>query len=107
MLQTDVFAFLFTQVLKLLIKAWERRLTFTIGQSVTTGAANCVVWNGIHHKTEMMDRSGHGYPAPNFLANVTMECAALGIVDSEEEEEEGSGDEEGVMKTESSEDEDL
>ena len=78
------------QVLKLLIKAWERRLTFTIGQSVTTGAQNMVVWNNIHHKTEIIDRSGHGYPAPGFLHNVTAECKALGIVASDTEDSDDS-----------------
>lgn len=38
------------EVLRLLQIAWERRLTFTIGTSVTSGATNAVVWNGIHHK---------------------------------------------------------
>ena len=55
---------------------------------MTTGANDCVVWNGIHHKTEVYNRSGHGYPAPNFLENVTQECNALGIYDSDDEQEE-------------------
>ena len=74
------------QVLRLLIKAWERRLTFTVGQSVTSGAQNVVVWNNIHHKTEIIDRSGHGYPAPGYLENVVQECAGLGIVPSDDED---------------------
>ena len=39
------------EVLQLLQKAFERKLIFTIGRSVTTGRDNQVVWNGIHHKT--------------------------------------------------------
>lgn len=39
------------EVLLLLIKAFERKHTFTVGDSVTTGARNVVVWNSIHHKT--------------------------------------------------------
>lgn len=39
------------EVLKLLKLAFDRRLTFTIGTSVTTGQTNTVVWNGVHHKT--------------------------------------------------------
>ena len=38
-------------VLSLLRKAFDARLTFTIGMSRTTGRDNCVTWNDIHHKT--------------------------------------------------------
>ena len=78
------------QVLKLLKVAWERKLTFTVGTSVTTGATDTVVWNEIHHKTEShSNHSGHGYPDPNYLDNILMELAAQGV--EEEEEEEGEG----------------
>jgi deltex-like protein len=39
------------KVLKLLRKAFDQKLTFTIGRSSTTGANNVITWNGIHHKT--------------------------------------------------------
>lgn len=39
------------EVLKLLIKAFERKLIFTVGRSRTTGCENQVTWNDIHHKT--------------------------------------------------------
>jgi deltex-like protein len=39
------------KVLRLLKKAFEQKLTFTIGRSVTTGRDDCVIWNDIHHKT--------------------------------------------------------
>ena len=39
------------EVYHLLKKAFERRLTFTIGRSVTTGHDGVVTWNDIHHKT--------------------------------------------------------
>ena len=35
----------------LLRKAFDARLVFTVGKSVTTGADNVVTWNDIHHKT--------------------------------------------------------
>ena len=71
------------QILRLLKVAWERRLTFTIGTSVTTGASNTLVWNEIHHKTESTSNySGHGYPDPNYLDNVLMELAAQGVEDN-------------------------
>jgi deltex-like protein len=38
------------EVLKLLQISWDRKLTFTIGTSVTSGASNCVIWAGVHHK---------------------------------------------------------
>ncbi len=78
--------------------AWERKLTFTIGTSVTTGASDTVVWNEIHHKTSPSNHSGHGYPDPAYLDNVLMELASQGVVDKEEEEEEeeeGEGEGEG------------
>ena len=39
------------KVLKLLRKAFDARLIFTVGTSHTSGATNTVVWNDIHHKT--------------------------------------------------------
>lgn len=41
------------KVLELLRKAFDYRLIFTVGTSVTTGATNTVVWAGIHHKTSI------------------------------------------------------
>lgn len=68
------------KVLDLLRVAWNRRLIFTVGTSSTTGEANTVVWNEIHHKTEMGSNiSGHGYPDPNYLDNVLSELAAQGV----------------------------
>uniref|UniRef100_A0A673UU46 E3 ubiquitin-protein ligase n=1 Tax=Suricata suricatta TaxID=37032 RepID=A0A673UU46_SURSU len=70
------------QVLELLKVAWRRRLIFTVGTSSTTGETDTVVWNEIHHKTEM-DRNvtGHGYPDPNYLQNVLAELAAQGVTE--------------------------
>ncbi|CAN9501071.1 unnamed protein product [Ophioblennius macclurei] len=68
------------KVLELLKVAWMRRLIFTVGTSSTTGEPDTVVWNGIHHKTEMMSNlSGHGYPDPNYLDNVLSELASQGV----------------------------
>ena len=67
------------QVLFLLIEAWRRRLTFTVGQSVTTGSPDSVVWNEIHHKTNMDNAYGHGYPDPKYLGNVRAELALQGV----------------------------
>ncbi|XP_013859500.1 putative E3 ubiquitin-protein ligase DTX2 [Austrofundulus limnaeus] len=70
------------KVLELLKVAWMRRLIFTVGTSSTTGEPDTVVWNGIHHKTEMMSNlSGHGYPDPNYLDNVLSELASQGVTE--------------------------
>lgn len=69
------------QVLELLKEAWRRRLTFTIGTSVTTGKSDVVVWNEIHHKTSPTNESGHGYPDPKYLDNVIAELAAQGVTE--------------------------
>ncbi|XP_074869907.1 putative E3 ubiquitin-protein ligase DTX2 isoform X2 [Carettochelys insculpta] len=71
------------KVLDLLRVAWKRRLIFTVGTSSTTGESNTVVWNEIHHKTEMdTNLSGHGYPDPNYLDNVLGELAAQGVTEA-------------------------
>ncbi|XP_057211368.1 probable E3 ubiquitin-protein ligase DTX2 isoform X2 [Triplophysa rosa] len=70
------------KVLELLKVAWTRRLIFTVGISSTTGEPDTVIWNEIHHKTEMMSNvSGHGYPDPNYLDNVLSELASQGVTE--------------------------
>jgi len=68
------------EVLQLLRKAFEARLVFTVGTSVTTGRPNQVTWNGIHHKTSMVGGpEGLGYPDPGYLRRVKQDLAAKGI----------------------------
>lgn len=70
------------KILRLLIIAWERRLIFTIGTSVTTGEPNTVVWNEIHHKTEFGSNvTGHGFPDPNYFTNILGELASQGVTE--------------------------
>jgi len=66
-------------VLEKLKIAFQRRLTFTIGTSITSGRSNTVVWNGIHHKTSLSGGS-FGYPDPTYLQRVTSELAEKGVV---------------------------
>ncbi|GMT32033.1 hypothetical protein PFISCL1PPCAC_23330, partial [Pristionchus fissidentatus] len=67
--------------LRLLEKAFECKLTFTVGDSVTTGMKNVVVWN-VHHKTNMEGGpQAYGYPYPTYLFRLTEELAALGITE--------------------------
>ncbi|CAG9315510.1 unnamed protein product [Blepharisma stoltei] len=68
------------EVLRLLQIAFERKLTFTIGRSVTTGRDNCVIWNGIHHKTSPDGGPPNfGYPDETYFTRVKEELAAKGI----------------------------
>lgn len=69
------------EVLALLKKAFDRKLTFTVGTSVTTGQPNAVVWSGIHHKTSPSGGSScYGYPDPTYFNRVKEELAARGVL---------------------------
>lgn len=68
------------KVLKLLQRAFNQRLTFTIGRSSTTGQNNVVTWNDIHHKTSRYGgATSYGYPDPDYLKRVQDELKAKGI----------------------------
>ena len=68
------------EVLALLKIAFERKLTFTVGTSVTTGRKNTVVWNGIHHKTRLKGGpTKFGYPDKGYFNRVKEELAAKGV----------------------------
>jgi deltex-like protein len=65
----------------LLIKAFKRRLTFTVGHSVVRDRDNCIVWNGIHHKTNTSGgSSNYGYPDTTYFNRVRIELADKGVV---------------------------
>ena len=56
------------EILKLFKIAWERRLLFTVGRSVTTGEDNQVVWGGVHQKTcTSGGATSFGYPDPTYF----------------------------------------
>ena len=68
------------KVLKLLQVAFERRLTFSVGNSLSNPTeGDCIVWGGIHHKTSMVSGSIHGYPDAGYLKRVTTELLSLGV----------------------------
>lgn len=68
-------------MLQLLKEAFDRKLIFTVGRSVTTGLDNQVVWNGIHHKTSVSGGAANfAYPDPTYLTRVKEELACKGIV---------------------------
>ncbi|XP_037025212.1 uncharacterized protein LOC119066711 isoform X2 [Bradysia coprophila] len=65
------------EVLKLLKIAYDRRLSFAIGESATTGRKNVLIWV-IHHKTSMCDGM-YGYPDPEYMSRVKSELKSFGI----------------------------
>ncbi|XP_072553527.1 probable E3 ubiquitin-protein ligase DTX3 isoform X1 [Salminus brasiliensis] len=74
------------RVLRLLRRAFEQRLIFTIGTSMTTGMHNVITWNDIHHKTSIWGGPrwyavlyDFGYPDPTYLVRVTEELREKGI----------------------------
>ncbi|KAL7541906.1 hypothetical protein ACHAWF_007048 [Thalassiosira exigua] len=72
-------------LLKRLKYTFLHGLTFTVGTSLTTRAADQCTWASIHHKTAM--RGGvenHGYPDSNFLVNVNSELDALRVPSAED-----------------------
>ncbi|XP_061583518.1 uncharacterized protein LOC133448726 isoform X2 [Cololabis saira] len=69
------------EVLKLLKKAFDQKLIFTVGESRMTGDKNTVTWNDIHHKTSIYGGpSSYGYPDPDYLKRVKEELKAKGIM---------------------------
>ena len=60
------------RLLALLRLAFDRRLVFTVGHSVTNGTDNQVVW-AIHHKTSLDPGAPYGYPDPHYLQRLEWE----------------------------------
>ena len=60
------------KALKLLEKAFNRRLTFTVGMDSITGQSDVITWNkNIEHKTEFgSNEKGDGFPDPDYLDRV-------------------------------------
>ncbi|KAJ3076808.1 hypothetical protein HDU98_000108 [Podochytrium sp. JEL0797] len=67
------------RVLDLMKTAWDRRLVFRIGTSITTGAQNTLVW-AIHHKTSRSGGvQGYGFPDETYLWRVAEELKVRGV----------------------------
>lgn len=58
--------------------AFQRKLLFTIGYSLTRGRNNVVIFNGVHLKTDIV--GPYGYPDETYLARVEEELKQKGIV---------------------------
>ena len=68
------------EVLQLLRICFDRRLTFTVGRSLTTGCDNVVTWNGVHHKTSTHGGPAYfGFPDDSYFFRVKLELKAKGI----------------------------
>ncbi|XP_059192574.1 E3 ubiquitin-protein ligase DTX3L [Centropristis striata] len=68
------------RILKLLRRAFDQKLIFTVGRSTTSGRNNIVTWNDIHHKTSTHGGPTHyGYPDPDYLSRVRDELKVKGI----------------------------
>ena len=69
------------QCVELLRLAFERGQLFCIGQSVTTGRDNTVVWAGIHQKTSQHGgAASHGWPDHTVLDRLKSEAASKGLM---------------------------
>ena len=81
-------------MLALLVKCFKRRLTFTIGFSVTRNQGNLIVWNGVHHKSKTSGgTAAFGYPDPSYFSRVKQELILKGVNFKSEEEKEDEIDE--------------
>lgn len=67
-------------LLKLLRVAFERKLIFTVGRSMTSGMENCVTWSSVHHKTSPSGgQAAYGWPDPGYFARCKEELRNLGV----------------------------
>ena len=68
-------------MLALLVKAFRRKLIFTVGFSPTRNQDNVICWNGIHHKPNTAGgTSNYGYPDPTYFNRVKNELADKGVL---------------------------
>ncbi|VDI58448.1 deltex [Mytilus galloprovincialis] len=69
---------------RMLKKAFDQQLVFTVGKSATSGRDNVVTWNDIHHKTRADGGpERYGYPDPEYLDRVYEQLKKSGITDDD------------------------
>jgi deltex-like protein len=68
-------------VLVLIQKAWDQKILFTIGTSITRGLDDCIIYNGIHFKTVPFATSTEpwGWPDSTYLYRIVQELNDKGI----------------------------
>lgn len=64
------------KVLRFLKIAFDRRLLFSIGRSVTTGREDVIIWNSVDHKTQF-----NMFPDPTYLQRCMQQLVHLGVTD--------------------------
>ncbi|XP_071145470.1 putative leucine-rich repeat-containing protein DDB_G0290503 [Mytilus edulis] len=69
-------------VVKLLKKAFDRRLVFTIGTSRTTGKTG-VIWNDISHKTNPEPNAAFGFPDDTYFDRVLDDLCFKGVTEKD------------------------
>lgn len=68
------------RVLKKLMLAWDKRVLFKIGHSISQNKDNVIIWN-ISHKTNITGGEQYfGYPDPEYIPYVELELEGVGIV---------------------------
>lgn len=68
------------EALGLLITSFQRKLTFIVGTSVTTGRSNVVCWAGVHHKTNTHGgTSNFAYPDNTYFDRLKGELKDRGV----------------------------
>eukprot|EP01083_Nonionella_stella_P088852 247870_1 len=68
------------QALELTKIAWNRRLIFTVGTSLTTKRENCIVWTSLHFKTRLDGgQEAHGWPDDTYFDRFEKELEAKGV----------------------------
>ncbi|KAJ3043081.1 putative E3 ubiquitin-protein ligase dtx2 [Rhizophlyctis rosea] len=65
-------------ILLRLIASFYYHHTFAVGTSLTTGRPNQVVWNGVHHRTQI--KGPFGFPDVDWEGRVSEELDAKGIL---------------------------
>lgn len=65
-------------IFHMLLDAFRKRLSFLVGDSLTTGAKNVVVWAGIHHKSSRYGGQ-FGYPDATYLNRVKEELKSRDV----------------------------
>ena len=70
----------FVLVLQRIKWAFMHGLAFTIGTSMTTGAAGVITYSSLHFKTSPSGgAAAHGFPDPGYLVNISGELDSLSV----------------------------
>ena len=75
------------EILALFTICFKRRLTLSIGRSITRNVDNVVIWNGVHHKSRTNRGAAHfGYPDATYYNRVKQELTLKGVTWPSEEQ---------------------